>query len=299
MHLPPFFVQIDRPQQRLGFTLIELLVVVAIIVLLIAILIPSLGRAKSKARTVVCLTHLREIGVGFGTYSADYTNTLPAPLITIPQRVTNLPIPVSSPWQLAIWQYTTHTDLTTTQLLGYQNTSTTTSTYLLNTIFICPQGALNPRSLNYENCGYAMNSDLPDGPLTNSTDSIVPYTRTKRIQPLIDPSDTLYAADGDNYYVKVDITGNKVLDGMVGGAVFDDVALSYEQNRHNLCINALMGDGSASTKGWINSSDIPSYLNGQSTPSAATAMPPAFQLFWYGTYAPGGEFTTASGGGGL
>jgi prepilin-type N-terminal cleavage/methylation domain-containing protein/prepilin-type processing-associated H-X9-DG protein len=48
--------------KRKGFTLIELLVVIAIIALLLAILFPSLQRARNRARAVVCQNNLKQWG---------------------------------------------------------------------------------------------------------------------------------------------------------------------------------------------------------------------------------------------
>jgi prepilin-type N-terminal cleavage/methylation domain-containing protein/prepilin-type processing-associated H-X9-DG protein len=55
-----------------AFTLIELLVVVAIIALLIAILLPSLGRAREKAKTVRCQVTMRTIWQGVNLYATDW-----------------------------------------------------------------------------------------------------------------------------------------------------------------------------------------------------------------------------------
>jgi len=58
---------------RRGFTLIELLVVVAIIALLIAILLPSLARAKQVSIRTQCGTNLSAIGRAMQAYNAEYS----------------------------------------------------------------------------------------------------------------------------------------------------------------------------------------------------------------------------------
>jgi prepilin-type N-terminal cleavage/methylation domain-containing protein len=63
--------------RRRAFTLIELLVVVAIIALLVAILIPALGKAREAARKTICGTHLKSQGTAFAIYAASYNDTLP------------------------------------------------------------------------------------------------------------------------------------------------------------------------------------------------------------------------------
>jgi len=66
-----------KRQSRKGFTLIELLVVVAIIALLIAILIPSLGRAKELANRSACGASLTGIVKALNLYSAENTDQFP------------------------------------------------------------------------------------------------------------------------------------------------------------------------------------------------------------------------------
>jgi prepilin-type N-terminal cleavage/methylation domain-containing protein len=57
--------------RRKAFTLIEVLVVVAIIALLVAILLPSLSRARELGKRAVCVSDLHMLGVAWTFYHTD------------------------------------------------------------------------------------------------------------------------------------------------------------------------------------------------------------------------------------
>lgn len=61
-----------RAARRGGFTLIELLVVVAIIALLIAILLPGLGKARRMAISTQCKANLKAVGSASAQYMAEW-----------------------------------------------------------------------------------------------------------------------------------------------------------------------------------------------------------------------------------
>jgi len=55
-----------------AFTLVELLVVGAIVALLSALLLPALGRSKSSARRIQCVSQLRQLGLAAQMYWDDH-----------------------------------------------------------------------------------------------------------------------------------------------------------------------------------------------------------------------------------
>ncbi|MBP7937079.1 MAG: prepilin-type N-terminal cleavage/methylation domain-containing protein [Phycisphaerae bacterium] len=60
-----------------GFTLVELLVVVGVILILIAVLLPSLGRVRQSATFASCLSNLHQIGLAIQMYAGEQGGSIP------------------------------------------------------------------------------------------------------------------------------------------------------------------------------------------------------------------------------
>jgi prepilin-type processing-associated H-X9-DG protein/prepilin-type N-terminal cleavage/methylation domain-containing protein len=66
------FVGSGRASKSAAFTLLELLVVIAVIVILVSLLLPSLTRAKDQARTASCKNNLRQMGIALTVYVSEF-----------------------------------------------------------------------------------------------------------------------------------------------------------------------------------------------------------------------------------
>ncbi len=118
-----------RPPRHRGFTLVELLVVIGIIAVLLGVLLPALGRASERARTVRCLAQLRVISQGLLNYTVDNHGLIvPAYNLppTTPDAATNFTGSATQP--LDGWACILDRD-------GYLRTSAQTS----SGIFYCPE----------------------------------------------------------------------------------------------------------------------------------------------------------------
>src|SRR5437763_1186724 len=65
------------PARNRAFTLVEVLVVIGIIALLIAILMPSLNRARAQARRIQCMSNQRQLTHAWLMYADEFRGYIP------------------------------------------------------------------------------------------------------------------------------------------------------------------------------------------------------------------------------
>jgi prepilin-type N-terminal cleavage/methylation domain-containing protein/prepilin-type processing-associated H-X9-DG protein len=63
---------VAQPGAHEAFTLIELLVVIAIIAILMAILMPTLSRAREQGKRAACMSNTKNLALAWNVYADDY-----------------------------------------------------------------------------------------------------------------------------------------------------------------------------------------------------------------------------------
>jgi prepilin-type N-terminal cleavage/methylation domain-containing protein len=120
-----------RRRQEKAFTLIELLVVVSVIGLLVAILLPALRGAREASQAVICASNLRQIGLAWELYNADFKGQMVAAVNE----------------DSSIWMVT-----------GSPNKHSLSRYLTSDRIYSCPRKLLSPYSEPYQATTYSINS---------------------------------------------------------------------------------------------------------------------------------------------
>jgi prepilin-type processing-associated H-X9-DG protein len=116
--------------QRESFTLVELLVVICIISILITLSFPAIQGIKETSRASVCISNMRQLGIGLMAYSADNNGFFPPANTNDTDELTNDQI-----WQRQTWVWFIRSYCGVKK--GGLNTSFASSKN--PTVFICPK----------------------------------------------------------------------------------------------------------------------------------------------------------------
>jgi prepilin-type processing-associated H-X9-DG protein len=135
-----------------------LLVVIAIIAILLAILLPSLGRAREQSRGAYCLSNLRQIGTAIRLYASEHDDYTPPRGIGSADPSQHWAGPPHYPsWASAVW-----TDqIVLGQYAGSTNGDNENPEYIFMNVkrrsaFVCPSDRFHQVSSDVTYGSYAM-----------------------------------------------------------------------------------------------------------------------------------------------
>ena len=149
------------------FTLIELIVVVAIIILLMAILLPALQSARKTGLDVLCKSNLRQCGLANANYMTDYKGWFPTgydwPNYVFSKSTTVVKCPANTKdWNMSKYHYGQwgriyffgiENDSTRTHFNIYKLKQPSTFIFLSDTVY----GKLPPNFERGRQCGLIYN----------------------------------------------------------------------------------------------------------------------------------------------
>lgn len=205
-----------------AFTLVELLVVIAIIALLLAVLMPSLNRARAQAQSLVCKAHLKGAGTALHVYTTSWDDWLPGPNTSGAYLAAGgKPADISA--STTAVQTTDWVSPILGDSLGLPKGREDRFIKICNTAFKCPS---NRKKYDFEYNGpvvtkvpitsvsvvsysaslafhvYRMDKNPSGGPITDydmSFQATVPQSYIPKFAKVGKPSDKVFAMDGTRY----------------------------------------------------------------------------------------------------
>ena len=144
--------------KRSGFTLLELLIVMAIVVLLAALILGSLTRAKMAAQRVTCINNLKQWGCAAHLYAQDNDDELPREAAVDGINTWEM---TGSSTNLDVW-YNALAETAGVPTMTYyaQTPSSQQDFYSAGKIFHCPSARFSAVAATYPNFSLAINSKL-------------------------------------------------------------------------------------------------------------------------------------------
>ena len=229
-------------RQRLhAFTLLELLVVIAIIAILAGMLLPALGKAKTKAQGILCMNNLKQLELSWIMYADDHDGVLPPNN----QYGADQSGQKGNGWVDGWMDFNPgNSDNTNTVLLMQSRLGPYTKA---PGIYWCPadRSAVRIRGLEYKRVrSVAMNSYVLGAGRDAGFNQAGYYIYKKQADFLAPPPSQLW--------VLIDEREDSVNDAFFGQGVTSDLIVDCPGSYHNGACGLLFADGHAEIHKWLD-----------------------------------------------